>query len=249
MIGATLFDLGDWDAAEPEYQAALALTPDSYVAIEHLAELRSYQRRDKEALGALRPRHRAGAASRFLRSRRADARVGRAGTTRRSAGTRAPATATSRPSRPAIPATTGTWRCSSRTSSHGRPKRCDGRERISSCARTTPPGRRSRGRCWHRETSPARARRTRKLSRQAPKMPGCGSAAAMIEKDSGNVAAARAAFSARSPSTHASTGTPKLNRHYEPWNPGTRNPKPETRNPKPETRNSRTPNRLRRGLD
>jgi tetratricopeptide (TPR) repeat protein len=50
MIGATLFDLGQWDAAEPEYQAALALTPDSYVAIEHLAELRSYQRRDKEAL-------------------------------------------------------------------------------------------------------------------------------------------------------------------------------------------------------
>lgn len=50
MIGATLFDLGQWDAAEPEYQAALQLTPDSYVAIEHLAELRSYQRRDKEAL-------------------------------------------------------------------------------------------------------------------------------------------------------------------------------------------------------
>lgn len=50
MIGATLFDLGDWDAAEPEYQAALKLTPDSYVAVEHLAELRSYQRRDQEAL-------------------------------------------------------------------------------------------------------------------------------------------------------------------------------------------------------
>ena len=50
MIGATLFDLGDWDAAEPEYQAALKLTRDNYVAIEHLAELRSYQRRDKEAL-------------------------------------------------------------------------------------------------------------------------------------------------------------------------------------------------------
>jgi len=50
MIGATLFDLGEWDAAEPEYQAALQLTPDSYVAIEHVAELRSYQRRDKEAL-------------------------------------------------------------------------------------------------------------------------------------------------------------------------------------------------------
>jgi tetratricopeptide (TPR) repeat protein len=50
MIGATLFDLGDWTAAEPEYLAALKLTPDSYVAIEHLAELRSYQRRDREAL-------------------------------------------------------------------------------------------------------------------------------------------------------------------------------------------------------
>jgi tetratricopeptide (TPR) repeat protein len=50
IIGSTLFDLGDWTAAEPEYKAALALTPDSYVAIEHLAELRAYQRRDKEAL-------------------------------------------------------------------------------------------------------------------------------------------------------------------------------------------------------
>jgi tetratricopeptide (TPR) repeat protein len=50
MIGATLFDLGDWEAAEPEYRAALDLTPDSYVAIEHLAELRSYQRRDAEAI-------------------------------------------------------------------------------------------------------------------------------------------------------------------------------------------------------
>jgi tetratricopeptide (TPR) repeat protein len=50
MIGATLFELGDWAAAEPEYHAALKLTPDSYVAIEHLAELRAYQRRDREAL-------------------------------------------------------------------------------------------------------------------------------------------------------------------------------------------------------
>ncbi len=50
IIGATLFELGTWDAAEPEYQAALALTPDSYVALEHLAELRAYQRRDAEAL-------------------------------------------------------------------------------------------------------------------------------------------------------------------------------------------------------
>jgi tetratricopeptide (TPR) repeat protein len=49
-IGATLFDLGDWAAAEQEYQAALKLTPESYLAIEHLAELRSFQRRDKEAL-------------------------------------------------------------------------------------------------------------------------------------------------------------------------------------------------------
>lgn len=50
IIGATLFELGDWAAAEQEYQAALKLTPDSYLAIEHLAELRSVQRRDKEAL-------------------------------------------------------------------------------------------------------------------------------------------------------------------------------------------------------
>ena len=49
MIGATLFELGQWEAAEPEYLAALKLAPDSFVAIEHLAELRSYQRRDHEA--------------------------------------------------------------------------------------------------------------------------------------------------------------------------------------------------------
>jgi tetratricopeptide (TPR) repeat protein len=50
IIGATLFDLGDWTAAETEYQAALKLTPASYLALEHLAELRSYQRRDQEAI-------------------------------------------------------------------------------------------------------------------------------------------------------------------------------------------------------
>src|SRR5262245_24960627 len=50
IIGATLFELGDWPAAEREYQAALKLTPDSYLALEHLAELRSYERRDREAL-------------------------------------------------------------------------------------------------------------------------------------------------------------------------------------------------------
>lgn len=50
IIGATLFELGDWDAAEAEYQAALRISPESYVALEHLAELRSYQRRDTEAL-------------------------------------------------------------------------------------------------------------------------------------------------------------------------------------------------------
>lgn len=50
ILGATLFDRGEWTAAETEYRAGLALTPDSYVAIEHLAELRSYQRRDREAL-------------------------------------------------------------------------------------------------------------------------------------------------------------------------------------------------------
>jgi len=50
IIGATLFDLGDWAAAEQEYQAALTLTPNSYLAVEHLAELRSVQRRDQDAL-------------------------------------------------------------------------------------------------------------------------------------------------------------------------------------------------------
>jgi tetratricopeptide (TPR) repeat protein len=50
IIGATLFDRGEWTAAEAEYRAGLALTPNSYVALEHLAELRSYQRRDREAL-------------------------------------------------------------------------------------------------------------------------------------------------------------------------------------------------------
>ena len=50
MIGASLFDLGDWTGAEPEYLAALKLSPNDYVAIEHLAELRAYQRREKEAL-------------------------------------------------------------------------------------------------------------------------------------------------------------------------------------------------------
>jgi tetratricopeptide (TPR) repeat protein len=50
IIGATLFDRGEWTAAEAEYRAGLALTPNSYVALEHLAELRAYQRRDREAL-------------------------------------------------------------------------------------------------------------------------------------------------------------------------------------------------------
>jgi tetratricopeptide (TPR) repeat protein len=50
IIGATLFDRGEWTAAEAEYRAGLVLTPNSYVALEHLAELRSYQRRDREAL-------------------------------------------------------------------------------------------------------------------------------------------------------------------------------------------------------
>ena len=50
IIGATLFDRGEWTAAEAEYRAGLVLTPNSYVALEHLAELRAYQRRDREAL-------------------------------------------------------------------------------------------------------------------------------------------------------------------------------------------------------
>ena len=48
--GALAFDHGDWTRAERSYQAALKITPDSEVAIEHLAELRAAQGRHRQAL-------------------------------------------------------------------------------------------------------------------------------------------------------------------------------------------------------
>lgn len=48
--GALAFDHGDWTRAEREYMAALAIVPDSDVAVEHLAELRAAQGRHREAL-------------------------------------------------------------------------------------------------------------------------------------------------------------------------------------------------------
>lgn len=48
--GAIAFDHGDWTRAEREYMAALAVVPDSDVAIEHLAELRAAQGQHREAL-------------------------------------------------------------------------------------------------------------------------------------------------------------------------------------------------------
>jgi len=50
ILGSTLFERGEYAAAETEYQAALRLTPASYLALEHLAELRAYQYRDREAI-------------------------------------------------------------------------------------------------------------------------------------------------------------------------------------------------------
>jgi tetratricopeptide (TPR) repeat protein len=47
--GAIAWEHGDWIRAERSYNRALALVPRSYVALEHLAELRSAQRRDVAA--------------------------------------------------------------------------------------------------------------------------------------------------------------------------------------------------------
>lgn len=47
--GAIAWEHGDWVRAERSYNRALAIVPRSYVAIEHLAELRSAQRRDVAA--------------------------------------------------------------------------------------------------------------------------------------------------------------------------------------------------------
>lgn len=48
--GAIAFDAGDWARAERSYTAALRLTPRSYTALEHLAELRAAEGRHREAL-------------------------------------------------------------------------------------------------------------------------------------------------------------------------------------------------------
>lgn len=48
--GSIAWEYGDWARAERSYETARALTPDSYVVLEHLAELRAAQGRGKEAL-------------------------------------------------------------------------------------------------------------------------------------------------------------------------------------------------------
>lgn len=48
--GSIAWEQGDWTRAERSYGAAQRLTPDSYVVLEHLAELRAAQGRDQEAL-------------------------------------------------------------------------------------------------------------------------------------------------------------------------------------------------------
>jgi len=49
-MGSMAFDSGDWNTAERHYTAALEISPDSFAALEHLAELRSAQGRTAEAL-------------------------------------------------------------------------------------------------------------------------------------------------------------------------------------------------------
>ena len=49
-IGVTYFNRGDYDLAQKNYQAALNLAPNSYLALEHLAELRAAQAKGDEAL-------------------------------------------------------------------------------------------------------------------------------------------------------------------------------------------------------
>jgi tetratricopeptide (TPR) repeat protein len=48
--GGLAWEHGDWPRAERSYTAARALTPESPVVVEHLAELRAAQGRDEEAL-------------------------------------------------------------------------------------------------------------------------------------------------------------------------------------------------------
>lgn len=52
--GGIAWDHGDWPRAERSYLAAQALTPTSYLVVEHLAELRAAQGRDDEALALYR---------------------------------------------------------------------------------------------------------------------------------------------------------------------------------------------------
>ncbi|MCA1650932.1 MAG: tetratricopeptide repeat protein, partial [Acidobacteria bacterium] len=49
-MGSMAFDSGDWNTAERQYTAALEISPDSFAALEHLAELRAAQGRTAEAL-------------------------------------------------------------------------------------------------------------------------------------------------------------------------------------------------------
>ena len=49
-MGSMAFDSGDWNTAERHYTAALEISPDSFAALEHLAELRAAQGRTAEAL-------------------------------------------------------------------------------------------------------------------------------------------------------------------------------------------------------
>jgi tetratricopeptide (TPR) repeat protein len=50
QIGVTNFDHGRFEEAQKHYLAALELTPDSYLALEHLAELRAEQGQTNESL-------------------------------------------------------------------------------------------------------------------------------------------------------------------------------------------------------
>lgn len=50
QLGQLCFGVGDWDTALKHYQAALEAWPDSYAALEHLAELRAAQQHYDEAL-------------------------------------------------------------------------------------------------------------------------------------------------------------------------------------------------------
>jgi len=50
QMGEMHWSSGDWKTAEKHYQSALAITPEGYLPLEHLAELRAAQGRHPEAL-------------------------------------------------------------------------------------------------------------------------------------------------------------------------------------------------------